>query len=136
MSTTYKKPTIGALAKAANVTVEMIRLYQRKGLCPSRTRRTALSGAMAKPMLRGCVSSNRPNGSVSVWMMSRICSGLKTAPDCTGQAARQAADELSDIRAKLVDLARMEIVLSQLVRACVANKAYSRRASGRPRHAS
>ncbi|TAM53928.1 MAG: MerR family DNA-binding transcriptional regulator [Paraburkholderia sp.] len=51
MSTIYENPTIGGLAKAANVTVEMIRFYQRKGLLaepdtPYGAIRRALSVAM------------------------------------------------------------------------------------------
>lgn len=113
--------TIGAFAKAAGVNVETIRFYQRKGL-------------LAQP--------DKPYGSIRRYGMGDVTRVrfVKTAQglgfsleqvaellrldDGTHcwEASALAERKLADVRAKLADLARMERVLSDLVRACHARR--------------
>ena len=113
--------TIGAFAKAAGVNVETIRFYQRKGL-------------LSEP--------ERPSGSIRRYGPEDVARVrfVKTAQrlgfnlDEVGQllqlddgthcseAAELAALRLTDVRAKLTDLARIEAVLSRLVNECHAQR--------------
>lgn len=113
--------TIGAFAKAAGVNVETIRFYQRKGL-------------LAQP--------DRPHGSIRRYGMADVrrvrfvktAQGLGFTLDEIGEllrlddgahcreASKLAENKLASVRTKLADLARMEAVLNDLVRACNARR--------------
>lgn len=113
--------TIGVFAKAAGVNVETIRFYQRKGL-------------LAQP--------DRPHGSIRRYGVADVrrvrfvktAQGLGFTLDEIGEllrledgthcreARKLAEHKLADVRTKLADLARMEGVLSDLVRACHARR--------------
>ena len=115
-----KKPrsmTIGALAKAANIGVETIRYYQRRGL-------------VAEP--------DKPYGSIrhyddqalarlqfirtAQWLgfsLDEIAELLRLDDGTHCEEASSLAEhKLQDVREKMADLARMEAVLSDLVCAC------------------
>ncbi|MDT8835829.1 Hg(II)-responsive transcriptional regulator [Paraburkholderia fungorum] len=113
--------TIGALAKAANVTVETIRFYQRKGLLSEPDRPYGgirRYGEADVARVRFVKSAQRLGFSLDeVADLLRLEDGTHCS-----EASSLAAHKLSDIRAKLADLARMESVLSQLVCACEASK--------------
>jgi MerR family mercuric resistance operon transcriptional regulator len=109
--------TIGAFAKSAEVNIETIRFYQRKGLL---------------------VEPDRPYGGIRRYGEADVArvKFVKTAQrlgfslDEVGQLLRledgthcsEAADiagaHLADVRARLADLKRMEAALSRLVRDC------------------
>lgn len=113
--------TIGAFAKAAGVSVETIRFYQRKGL-------------LAQP--------DKPHGSIRRYGMRDVtrvrfvktAQGLGFTLDEVAEllrlddgthcreASTLAERKLADVRTKLADLARMEQVLSDMVRACHARR--------------
>ena len=109
--------TIGTFAKAAGVNVETIRFYQRRRLLPE---------------------PNRPIGSIRRYGLADLARvrfvktaqrlgfnldevaqllQLEDGTHCT-EAAELAALQLTDVRAKLADLARIEAVLSRLVNEC------------------
>ncbi|KVK76130.1 MerR family transcriptional regulator [Burkholderia cepacia] len=111
--------TIGALAAAADVGVETIRFYQRKGLLLEPERpyggiRRYSEADVAR--VRFVKSAQRLGFRLDeVAELLRLEDGAHCA-----EASRLAEHKLNDIRAKLADLARMESVLAQLIRACHA----------------
>ncbi|UXU90090.1 Hg(II)-responsive transcriptional regulator [Burkholderia sp. S-53] len=111
--------TIGALAAAADVGVETIRFYQRKGLLPEPDKPYGgirRYGAVDVARVRFVKSAQRLGFSLDeVAELLRLEDGTHCA-----EASRLAEHKLGDIRAKLADLTRMESVLAQLVCACHA----------------
>lgn len=117
--------TIGGLAAAAGVHVETIRFYQRKGLLAKPRRiygRIRHYGADDVARVRFVKSAQRLGFSLDE------VAGLLRLEDGThcDEARAVAEHKLVDVRARLVDLRRMETALAQLVRRCAA-------ASGRVR---
>lgn len=109
--------TIGALASAAQVGVETIRFYQRKGLLaePPRPRggiRRYDDGDIAR--VRFVKAAQRLGFSLDD--IAELL-GLDDGSRCS-QARRVATRKLLDVRARLADLRRMEAVLSELVGRC------------------
>jgi len=113
--------TISVFAKAAGVNVETIRFYQRKGLLPEPD----------KPY-----GSIRRYGEADVTRVRFVKSAqwlgfsldeiaellrLEDGTHCD-EASSLAEHKLQDVREKLVDLLRMEAVLSELVHACHMRK--------------
>lgn len=113
--------TIGAFAKAAGVNVETIRFYQRRGLLPEPHRPLGgirRYGATDVARVRFVKSAQRLGFS-----LDEIAQLLKLEDGAhCDEAAKIATHRLADVRARLADLARMETVLSQLVRKCHASK--------------
>ncbi|MBU9690833.1 MULTISPECIES: Hg(II)-responsive transcriptional regulator [Burkholderia cepacia complex] len=111
--------TIGALATAADVGVETIRFYQRKGLLSEPHKPYGgirRYGAADVARVRFVKSAQRLGFSLDeVGELLRLEDGTHCV-----EASRLAEHKLGDIRAKLADLARMESVLAQVVRACHA----------------
>jgi len=113
--------TIGAFAKAAGVHVETIRFYQRKGLLPEPD----------KPY-----GSIRRYGEADVTRVQFVKSAqrlgfsldeiaellrLEDGTHCD-EASHLAERKRQDVRERMVDLARMENVLSKLIWACHTRK--------------
>jgi MerR family mercuric resistance operon transcriptional regulator len=113
--------TIGVLAEAAEVGVETIRFYQRKGLMrqpdrpPGGIRRY---GEADLARVRFIKSAQRLGFS-----LDEICDllQLEDGVHCA-EARRQAERKLVDVRARLADLKRIETVLHDLVQRCCAAK--------------
>lgn len=109
--------TIGAFARAAGVSVETIRYYQRRGLlsAPEKPyggiRRYGLSDVAR---LRFIKSAQRLG--FSLGEIGQLLS-LEDGRHCD-EAAEIAAHRLEDVRQRLADLARMEDALSMLVKQC------------------
>ena len=109
--------TIGAFAKAAGVNVETIRFYQRKGLLPEPDRPVGSIrryGPADVARVRFVKSAQRLGFNLDE--VSQLLQ-LEDGTQCS-EAAELAALRLADVRAKLVDLARIEAVLSRLVNEC------------------
>lgn len=113
--------TIGAFAKAAQVNVETIRFYQRKGLLsepkrpPGGVRRYhAIDVARVR-----FIKSAQMLG----FNLSEVAQLLKLddGAHCR-EAAELAAQRLADVRTRLAALRRMESVLSGLVGACLQQR--------------
>lgn len=120
MDVEHEMLTIGTLAKAAGVNVETIRFYQRKGLLPSPEKpygsiRRYRAADVSR--IRFVKSAQRLGFSLDeVAQLLRLEDGAHCS-----EAAGIAAQRLTDVRARLRDLARMEAVLSRLVGECQAS---------------
>ena len=109
--------TIGAFAKAAGVTVETIRFYQRKGLLSEPEKPSGgirRYGAVDLSRLKFVRSAQRLGFSLDeVLQLLKLEDGTHCS-----ETAQLAAHHLTEVRAKLADLRRMESALSKLVTAC------------------
>lgn len=113
--------TIGGFAKAAGVNVETIRFYQRKGLLPEPDRPCGgirRYGQADVARVKFVKSAQRLGFSLDE---TGQLLKLEDGAHCS-EAAELAALRLVDVRAKLRDLARMEMVLSKLVGECHAQR--------------
>jgi MerR family mercuric resistance operon transcriptional regulator len=121
---TQAKPvTIGELSRQTGCKIETIRYYERIGLTPPPPRspgRYRLYDA-ADAQLLGFVRRARRLG----FTLDEVRALLRIAADAHG-TCRQALDiatpHLSEIRAKIADLAAMERVLAATVRQCEAGE--------------
>ena len=121
MKTALEGLTIGAFAKAANVNVETIRFYQRKGLLPepdrqSRRIRRYSDADVARLMF---IKSAQRLG-FSLEEVGQLLK-LEDGTHC-GEAAEVASLRLVDVRKRLANLARMEVALSELIHQCQTGK--------------
>ncbi len=114
-----KTLTIGVLAEAAEVNVETIRFYQRKGLMQEPDRPLGGIRRYGGPDLarvRFIKSAQRLGFS-----LDEIADLLKLedGSHCT-EAREQAERKLADVRDRLADLRRIEVALQGLVVRCCA----------------
>lgn len=111
--------TIGAFARAAGVNVETIRYYQRKGLLlePDRVYgRVRRYGPADVSRVKFVKSAQRLGFSLDdIAQLLKLDDGTHCR-----EAAELGALRLSDVRARLSALRRMETVLSALVKECSA----------------
>jgi MerR family mercuric resistance operon transcriptional regulator len=117
MNKQAKTLTIGLLAEAARVNVETIRFYQRKGLIrePDRPlggiRRYSNSDLVRVRFIK---SAQRLG-----FNLEEVGELLKLEDGSQCSAAREQAErKLKDVRVKIADLQRIEIVLEDLVQRC------------------
>lgn len=113
--------SIGAFAQAAEVGVETIRFYQRKGLLPKPHKPYGgirRYGAADIARVRFVKSAQRLGFSLDE-IAELLC--LDDGSQCEA-ASRHAELKLKDVREKMADLARIEAVLSKLVLACHSHK--------------
>lgn len=109
--------TIGAFAKAAEVNVETIRFYQRKGLLkePARPQGSIRRYGDADVARVRFVKSAQRLG----FTLDEIAQLLRLEDGAhCDDAANIAANRLDDVRARLNDLQRIETVLSTLLGEC------------------
>ena len=112
--------TIGAFAKAAAVNVETIRFYQRKGLLPEPAKpqgsiRRYGQGDVARVRF---VKSAQQLG----FSLDEVAGLLRLEDGTHCDEARVIADgKLVDVREKLANLHRIEVVLARLVDDCCAS---------------
>ncbi|MDP3810843.1 MAG: MerR family DNA-binding protein [Hydrogenophaga sp.] len=113
--------TIGGLAKAADVHVETIRFYQRKGL---KTEPQHTSGGIRRyaeadrSRLHFIKTAQRLGFSLDE--IAELLQ-LEDGSSCA-QARTKAQAKLADVRARLGDLRRMEGALEGLIRLCGASR--------------
>jgi len=113
--------TIGALASAAGVNIETIRFYQRKGLLPEPERPYgSIRRYDSVHVARVCFVKSAKRLGFSLDEIAELLR-LEDGTHCA-EARHLAEHKLTDVRQKLTDLARMEVALSRLVRACHARK--------------
>jgi MerR family mercuric resistance operon transcriptional regulator len=111
--------TIGVLADAAGVNVETIRFYQRKGLMQEPDRPLGGIRRYGKADLarvRFIKSAQRLGFSLDE--VGELLK-LEDGSHCT-EARAQAERKLADVRERLADLRRIEVVLQDLVQRCCA----------------
>ena len=117
MESDLENLTIGTFAKAAGVNVETIRFYQHKGLLPEPARPCGSIrryGRADVARMKFVKSAQRLGFNLDeIAELLRLEDGRHCA-----EASLLAERKLQDVRAKLADLARMEIVLAELVCAC------------------
>lgn len=116
-----KSMTIGALAKAAEVNVETIRFYQRKGLMLEPDRPAGgirRYGDADQSRLHFIKSAQRLGFSLGeIAELLQLDDGASCA-----QARTKAESKLADVRARLGDLLRMETALAGLIQLCGASR--------------
>ena len=121
MGSNLENLTIGAFAKAAGVNVETIRFYQRRGLLPEPEKPYGSIRRYGKAdvvRVRFVKSAQRLGFSLNdVAGLLRLEDGTRCK-----EARILAEQKLFEVREKLMELTRMESVLSELVRACYASK--------------
>lgn len=117
MTSNPESLTIGAFAKAAGVNVETIRFYQRKGLLlePEKPYGSIRRYGTAEVARVKFVKSAQRLG-FSLEEVAQLLK-LEDGTHCN-EAAELAALRLTDVRARLADLRRIESALSNLVKAC------------------
>ena len=112
---------IGAFAAAAGVNVETIRFYQRKGLLPEprraygSIRRYGASDVARVKFVKSAQRLGFSLGEVADLL------ALEDGTHCA-EARVVAEQKLKDVRAKLEDLRRIEVVLAQVVERCRASR--------------
>lgn len=119
MNESVENLTIGALAATAQVNVETIRFYQRKGLMhePRRPQGGVRRyGAADLGRVRFIKSAQRLGFSLDE--VAQLLT-LEDGAHCV-EAREQAEHKLLDVRAKLADLLRIETALVALVDQCSA----------------
>lgn len=113
--------TIGALASQVGVNVETIRFYQRRGLMHQPTRPIGgvrRYGAIDLGRVRFIKTAQRLGFS-----LDDVAQLLKLEDGAACNEARvQAQHKLMDVRAKLVELQRMEVALAGLIDRCSATR--------------
>lgn len=119
MNTSFENLTIGVLASEAQVNVETIRFYQRKGLMqePDRPQGSVRRyGAQDLGRVRFIKSAQRLGFSLDeIALLLKLDDGTHC-----DEAREQAQHKLRDVRAKLADLQRIEAALADLVTRCCA----------------
>lgn len=109
--------TIGTFARAAAVNVETVRFYQRKGLLPQPDRpygRIRRYGSRDVARVKFIKAAQHLGFSLDeVGQLLKLEDGLHCS-----EAAALAALRLTDVRARLADLVRMEVALSRMVGEC------------------
>lgn len=121
MENNLENLTIGAFAKAAGISVETIRFYQRKGLLPEPNKPYGSIRRYSKvdvQRVRFVKSAQRLGFSLNE--ISELL-WLEDGTRCN-EVSYLTEIKLKDVRKKLEDLTRMEAALSKLLRACHTRK--------------
>ena len=109
--------TIGGLAEAAGVNVETIRFYQRKGLVPEPDRPVGgIRRYAGSDLARVAFIKSAQRLSFSLDEIAELLA-LEDGSSCA-KARMKAQEKLVDVRAKLIDLQRIERVLNNLIGQC------------------
>ena len=121
MENNLQSLTIGAFARAADVNVETIRFYQRKGLLPEPDKPYGgirRYGDQDVARVKFVKSARRLGFSLDQ------VAGLLLLDDGThcDEARVLAEQKLKDVRERLADLHRIESVLERLVHDCCAHR--------------
>ena len=114
--------SIGVFAQAAGVNVETIRFYQRKGLLPQPDRPY---GSIRRYGQKDVARVRFVKSAQCLGFSLEEVAGLLTLEDGThcGDARQLGEQKLADVRAKLVDLHRIESALATLVDDCSTSRA-------------
>ena len=113
---------IGELSRRTRCNIETIRYYERIGLMPAPPRRGRYRSYGAEDVGRlGFVRRARELGFTldEIRALLQLAGGGETS--CT-EVRTLAASHLTDVRARIADLRRMERVLADSVRACDAGQ--------------
>ena len=109
---------IGELSRRTGCNIETVRYYERIGLLPKPERRGSYRRYDASDVGRlSFVRRARELGFTLDEVRTLIDLAAEGAETCT-QARTVAADHLTDVRRRIADLKRMEVVLAETIRAC------------------
>src|SRR5258708_5151040 len=113
--------TIGRLAEAAEVNVETVRYYQRRGLLPVPRRPTGGIRQYPAHVLRRLRFIKRSQS--LGFSLDEVEALLSLHDGQTCRAARAIAEHrLADVRQRMQDLSRLEAALTTLVHRCSTSK--------------
>ena len=113
--------TIGALARAAEVGIETIRFYERKGLLPEPPRTQAGYRQYAPDTVRRLRFIRRAQGlGFSLGEISELLDLRIAELSACDTVERRARDKLAQIGEKISELKRIESALERLVVRCKA----------------
>ena len=111
--------TIGALAHAAEVGVETIRFYERKGLIPEPPRTRSGYRQYAGDSVDRVKFIRRAQGlGFSLREISELLDMRVDEVAACGPVEAQAREKLGQVAGKIEELRRMEAALQRLVEAC------------------
>ena len=105
---------IGQLAKAAGVTIDTIRYYERRGLIPEPPRREYAPDFVSR--LRFIRKAQELGFSLTE-IRELLALQIDSVETCD-QVRHRAEEKVHDIEAKIQTLQRMHAILSDLIRAC------------------
>lgn len=110
---------IGELARAADVGVDTIRFYEREGLIAAPPRRESGYRQYPPDTVRRVRFIRRAKDlGFTLKEIGELLS-LRVDPDTSCADVRQVAkDKLADVRQRIAELQRIEIVLDRLARSC------------------
>lgn len=113
--------TIRGMADAAGVSIETIRFYQRKGLLATPRRS---HGEIRRYGLKDIARVKFVKAAQRLGFSLQEIAALLKLDDGAhcDEARRMAEHKLSDVRAKLLDLHRIELALGELVADCCSTK--------------
>jgi MerR family mercuric resistance operon transcriptional regulator len=113
--------TIGQLAEAAEVNVETVRYYHRRGLLPVPPRPTGGIRRYPENVLRRLRFIKRSQS--LGFSLDEVEALLSLHDGQTCRAARAIAEHrLTDVRQRMQDLSRLEAALASLVQRCSTSK--------------
>lgn len=113
------KLSIGALAKRSGVLAETIRYYESEGLLPKAERSAGGYRLYGSPDVeRLCFIRQARDLGFKLESVRRLLDLADRKVDTCGEVRDLANTHLTEVRAKLADLRRMERMLSDLVRSC------------------
>lgn len=110
---------IGQLAKAAEVNIETIRFYERKGLIEQPVKPATGYRDYSNKILERILFIKRAKN--LGFTLDEIANLLSMESAQCNEIQEMASSKLADVRAKLADLKRMEAVLNDLLIRCQSN---------------
>lgn len=113
------KYSIGQLAKAAGVNVETVRYYERRGLIEQPDKPT--EGYRHYPEATAQRIRFIKRAQELGFTLEEITNLLTLNDTPCQEVQNMASQKLTSVRAKIADLCRLEIVLTDLLNQCVAN---------------
>lgn len=114
-----KRFQIGALSRQTGVGIETIRYYEREGLLPAPARTPGGYRSYGASDLQRLAFIRRTRGlGFSLEEVRRLLSLADRTSRSCGAVHALASQHLADIRAKIVDLRKMEAVLATMVKGC------------------
>ncbi|HFC91269.1 MAG TPA: Hg(II)-responsive transcriptional regulator [Leucothrix mucor] len=110
---------IGEVAKAAAINIETVRFYERKGLIEQPVKPSEGYRDYSNKLLERLLFIRRAKN--LGFTLEEIANLLAMESARCDEVQEMATAKLRDVRSKLVDLKRMELVLSKLLISCQTN---------------
>ena len=110
---------IGEVAKAAAINIETVRFYERKGLIEQPVKPSEGYRDYSNKLLERLLFIRRAKN--LGFTLEEIANLLSMESARCDEVQEMATAKLRDVRSKLVDLKRMELVLNKLLISCQTN---------------